>query len=87
MQPRDIFLLMLGLVPAVAFTLGRLVNPQGRSAVGTYIALLLAIVTVLGVGILVAQYPEQPGHPLPRWVQIGYLALGLLLCLGGLLFL
>ncbi len=87
MHPRDTFLLILGLVPAVAFILGRLVNPQGRSALGTYIALLLAIVAVLGMSILVPQYPEQPGHPLPRWVQVGYLALGLLLCLGGLLFL
>ena len=87
MHPRDTFLLILGLVPAVAFILRRLVNPQGRSALGTYIALLLAIVTVLGMAILVAQYPEQPGQPLPRWVQIGYLALGVLLCLGALLFL
>ncbi len=86
MNPRDTFLLILGLVPAVAFTLGRFVGPHDPSAFGTAIALLLAILTMLGAVILAVQYPEQPGQALPRWVQISYLALGLILSLGALLF-
>ena len=85
MQPRDTFLLILGLVPAVAFTLGRFVGPHDPSAFGLGIALLLVILTMLGALILVVRYPEQPGQALPRWVQIGYLALGVLVCLGALL--
>ena len=85
MNPRDTFLLILGLLPAVTFLLGRLQVLPIPFSLGTGIALLLASLTVLGAVILVVQYPSQPGQPLPRWVQFGYLALGLLLSLGALL--
>ena len=85
MNPRDTFLLILGLLPAVTFLLGRLQVLPTPFTLGTGIALLLAILTVLGAVILVVQYPSQPGLALPRWVQIGYLALGVLLCLCALL--
>ena len=86
MNPRDTFLLILGLLPAVTFLLGRLQVLPIRFSLGTGIALLLAILTVLGAVVLVVQYPSQPRQALPRWVQISYLALGLILSLGALLF-
>ena len=86
MQPRDTFLLVLGLVPAGAFTLDRLVAPRDYSVRDTGIALPLAILTVLSAVILVVQYPEQPDQRLPHWVLIGYVGIGLLVCLGELLF-